>query len=187
MNSDDLHDKLEPLRAHDVTLAERIPQGSALQLEPVPAAPPQPPPPGVSIRSTSPALSWIVHLSGRRSARLVAAGQQPVLPHRPGLAAGEAPRLRHPPLGDERHRHVLEHLEVALDALAARRRARAAALPAQPVAQHPHRERPLERLDRACSSCWSSRCGRRSCPARPGPAALPAADGLVVHPAGRRR
>jgi hypothetical protein len=33
------------------------------------AGSPQPPPPGVSIRRTSPALSWIVHFSGRRSAR----------------------------------------------------------------------------------------------------------------------
>jgi hypothetical protein len=30
---------------------------------------PHPPPPGVSIRSTSPACTWIVHLSGSRSAR----------------------------------------------------------------------------------------------------------------------
>ena len=35
--------------------------------------------------------------------RLVAAGQQPVLAHRARLAAGQAPRLRHPALGDQRH------------------------------------------------------------------------------------
>ena len=54
---------------------------------------PHPPPPGVRIRITSPARTSIVHLSGRRSARdLVAAGQQPVLPHRPRPASGQAPR-----------------------------------------------------------------------------------------------
>ena len=96
--------------------------------------------------------------------RLVAARQQPVLAHRARLAAGESPRLRHPPLGDQRHGHVLEHQQVALDALAARREPGAAAAPPQPVAQHPHRERPLQRLDRRVLACSSSRCGRRSCP-----------------------
>src|SRR5690606_27784160 len=43
---------------------------------------------------------------------LVAAGQQPVLPGRAGLAAGEAPRAAIAPLADERQGHVLEHLQV---------------------------------------------------------------------------
>ena len=81
-----------------------------------------------SMRRTSPAARRIVHLSGSRSARRSSPpGQQPVLPHRARLAAGQAPRLRRPALGDQRHGDVLEHQQVALDALAARRRAGTAA------------------------------------------------------------
>ena len=67
---------------------------------------PHPPPPGVSIRRTSPGFRWTVHLSGRRLASaLEAAGQHPVLPDRavgrrrrgPGGAARAA-------LGDEAER-----------------------------------------------------------------------------------
>lgn len=65
-----------------------LPEASMLGLQ----GDPQPPPPGVSIRRTSPAFSWIVHLSGRRSARFssppgrsqfspTAPGSPPAKPH----------------------------------------------------------------------------------------------------------
>src|SRR4051812_26064466 len=50
--------------------------------------------------------------------RFVAAGQQPGLPHGTRAAAGQAPRLGSPALTDQRQRHRLEDLEVALDAVA---------------------------------------------------------------------
>ena len=110
---------------------------------------PQPPPPGVSIRSTSPRSRWTVHLSGRRSAaRLVAAGEQPVLPHRARL------RRRRDPSGWVTRRSVMSDTSVARAPRArarCRRRPRAArpaAPPPQPVAQDPQRERALQRLDR---------------------------------------
>ena len=64
-------------------------------------------------------------------------------------------------------------------------RARAAAPPPQPQAAHPQRERPLQRLDRACCGCWSCAVWTPLMPGRHGPPALPAGEGLVVHPAGR--
>ena len=94
---------------------------------------------------------------------LVAPRQQPVLPHRTRLATGQAPRLRDPPLGDERHGGVGQHLEVALDPLAAWRRPGAAAPPPQAVDAAPASGRPARAPRWACSWCWSSRCGRRSC------------------------
>lgn len=80
--------------------------------------------------------------------RLVAARQQPVLAGGAGLAAGQAPRLRHPALGDQRDGNVLQHLQVALDPLTPGCPARAAAPSPQPVAQHTHRVGPLQRLGR---------------------------------------
>ena len=54
---------------------------------------PQPPPPGVRIRSTSPARELHRALVGEpRRARLVAAGEQPVLAHRAGRTARQPPR-----------------------------------------------------------------------------------------------
>ena len=52
-------------------------------------------------------------------------------------------------------------------------RARPAAPPPQAVAQHPHREAPARAPRPACSSCWSSRCGRRSCPGPGDPGGRP--------------
>ena len=49
----------------------------------------------------------------------IATRQQPVLPDRPRASAGEPPRLGDSTLGDEARRAVLQHLEVALDSLAA--------------------------------------------------------------------
>src|SRR3954471_23962663 len=47
----------------------------------------------------------------------VAAGQQPGLPHGTRAAAGQAPRPGSPALTDQRQRHRLEDLEVALGAV----------------------------------------------------------------------
>lgn len=76
---------------------------------------------------------------------LVAARQQPVLPYRSGFSPCETPRLRDASLGDQRHRRVLEHLEVALDALAPSGPPGSAAPLSEPVAEDPQRERPLQR------------------------------------------
>ena len=82
---------------------------------------PQPPPPGVRIRTTSPAASSTVHLVGEGARRgFVAAGEQPVLARaRPG-------RRRRDPTVAVARRSVIsetvdgfEHLELALDAVAA--------------------------------------------------------------------
>lgn len=70
---------------------------------------------------------------------LVGLRPQPVLVGGAGLAAGQPVRARHRALGDHRDGHVLEDLQDALDALAIRRQAVAAASPAQPVAKHPQR------------------------------------------------
>lgn len=82
-----------------------------------------------------------------RVTALVAPGQQPVLPHRSGLAAGQTPRLGDSPLGDQRHGRVDEHLEVPLDPLAADGLPGTAAPPSQPVPEHSQRKRTLQRLD----------------------------------------
>src|SRR2546430_1336479 len=73
--------------------------------------------------------------------------EHPVLPGRSRLSAVEPPRRAEAPLGDERPRGGLEHLELALDTVAAGVRAGAAATSPQPVAVHANRERPLERFD----------------------------------------
>jgi hypothetical protein len=78
---------------------------------------------------------------------LVTLRQQPVLPCRAGLSAGQPLRPGDATLGDERHGDVLEDLQVALDALTARGQAGTATPPAEPVAQHPKRERPFQGLD----------------------------------------
>ena len=79
-----------------------------------------------------PAFNGIVH-SVRQplGPTLVAARKQPALAQRAGLAAGQAPRLRHPPLSDQRHGGIHLHLQIALDLLVARRRAGTAAPSAQ--------------------------------------------------------
>ena len=72
---------------------------------------PHPPPPGVSIRRTSPARSRTVHLSGSRSARASSPpGSSQFSPAAPGPPPCQPGRRRDPALGDERHGHVLEHL-----------------------------------------------------------------------------
>lgn len=68
-------------------------------------------------------------------------------PDRSGLTTRETPWLRDASLGDQRHRRVLEHLEVALDSLAARRPPSTTASSPQPIPQHPQREGPLQRFD----------------------------------------
>jgi len=50
---------------------------------------------------------------------LVATGEAPVLAGRSWSSAGEAPGLAVSAFGDQRHGHVLEHLQVALDAVTA--------------------------------------------------------------------
>ena len=110
------------------------------------------------MRSTSPAESRRVHLVAQLlGPGLVAARQQPVLPVAPGSAAGQAPRSRRSALGDQRHRDVLEHLEVPLHAVAARRRPRSAASSAQGQAAHPQRVGPLQRLDRRVAGVGHAR------------------------------
>ena len=108
--------------------------------------------------------SRIVHLSGRRSARprrrRAAASSRPTAP---GSPPARPHGWRHPALGDERHGHVLEHLRGRArcprrPAPRRRRRSPAAAGSAAPAAGTPARA-PRS----ACSSCWSWRCGRRSC------------------------
>jgi len=60
------------------------------------------------------------HLVGQPLGRvLVTTGHEPVLPRRTRPAAVETPRRAGTAFGDERQRDVLEHLEVALDAVAA--------------------------------------------------------------------
>ena len=137
---------------------------------------PQPPPPGVSIRRTSPGGIRMVHLSGRRSARASSPpGSSQFSPTAPGPPPARPHGWRHPALGDERHRHVLEHLQVALDALAARRRARRRRSPAAAGSAAPASGTPARAPRSACSACWSWRCGRRSCRRRPGRAPCPPA------------
>ena len=126
------------------------------------------------MRSTSPARRRTVHLSGRRSAPASSPpGSSQFSPGAPGPppARPHGRRRRRSVISDTVH--VLQHLEVPLDALAARRRPRAAAPPAQPVAAHPHREGPLQRLDRrvlgvghAGVDAAHARAGRGGRPAR---------------------
>ena len=137
---------------------------------------PQPPPPGVSIRSDVAGVE-----RGRCTCR---AGARPAPRRRRAAASSRPPRpgspparphgARRPALGDERQRCRLEHLEVALDAVAARRARRRRRSPAAAAAAAPASGTPARAPRSACSWCWSWRCGRRSCPAPVGPAALPA-------------
>ncbi len=95
-------------------------------------------------------------LSGSRSASASSpAGQQPVLAHRAGPAALEAPGRRRPALGDQRQRGRLEHLEVALDALAARLAPRRRRSPGAAAAAAPAAGRPAPAPRSACCGCWS--------------------------------
>jgi hypothetical protein len=64
-----------------------------------------------------------------------------------------APRAGHPALCDERHRAVLQHLQVPVDPLAPRRPTSTATPPADPIAQHPQREGAPQS---AYSWCWST-------------------------------
>ena len=145
--------------------------------------PPHPPPPGVSIRRTSPR---------RRGSCTCRAGARPGPRRRPAAASSRRSRPGSPPArphGWLTRRSVMSDTvtssstsQVPLDAVAARRGTGTAAPAPQPVAQHPHGERPLQRLDRRVL-----RVGHRGVDAahagrsRAGP--LPAGDGLVVHPA----
>ena len=107
-------------------------------------------------------------LVGQRARRASSPpGQEPVLPHGAGPAAGEAPRLRDPPLGDQREGRV---------GRAPGGRARCPRRPAP--SPHPRSPAgagsagpasgtPARRPRPACSGCWSCRCGRRTCPADP--------------------
>ena len=111
---------------------------------------PQPPPPGVSIRSTSPACELgSCTCRAARSAR----------PRRRRAAASSRPprraRRRPGPTAATRRRSVISDTVASSSTSRSRSmpsppgvRAGAAAPPPQPLAQHPHRERPLERLDR---------------------------------------
>src|SRR3954464_11192247 len=122
------------------------------------------------------------HLVEKRcGARLVAAGQQPVLADCAGLAAVDTPRAGLPPLSDERQRRDLAHLQLALDAVAARERARAATAAPQRESAYPQWKRPLERFDRRVARVRHRRV-HAAHPGAAGPPALPAANGLVVHP-----
>jgi hypothetical protein len=71
--------------------------------------------------------------------RLVSIGQQPALPHRTRLAAGQTPRLRDEALRDQRDRARLKHLEIALDALPAGRQAGTATPPPEALTKDPQR------------------------------------------------
>src|SRR5260221_398058 len=63
----------------------------------------------------------------------VAAGEQPVPPPRPRPPPGAPPGTAHPPLRDQTHRAVLQHLEVTFDPLAAGSNALATTSPSEPV------------------------------------------------------
>src|SRR5438270_12599284 len=113
--------------------------------------------------------------------RLLAGAQQPVLARCPRFAAVEAPRSAGAALGHQRDGGVLEHLQVALDALTAGVLAASPAVTAEAVAQDPHREDALERLDRRVLGVGHRRVhAAHPRPARP--PALAAGQRLVVHP-----
>ena len=61
-------------------------------------------------------------------------------PHPHGLTAGQAPRLGVPAFGDQRHSGILEHLDIALDAVAASVLAGSPAPDPKAVATHAHRK-----------------------------------------------
>jgi len=92
---------------------------------------------------------------------LVAAWQEPVLAGRSGGSTGQAPGLAVTALGDQGDRDVFEHLQVALDAVAASGTAGAAASGADLVAADPHGERALQRLDGRISRIRHARVNRR--------------------------
>ncbi len=112
------------------------------------------------------------------------AGARPGSRRRPAAASSRPPRPAPPParphggdtppLGDQRHRGRLEHLEVALDAVAARRRARRRRSPAAAAGAGPAAGRPAPAPRSACCGCWSCavctplmprpRTGRPPCP-----------------------
>ena len=142
------------------------------------------------MRSTSPACESHRALVGEpsRARDSSPSREQPVLPRRAGLAAGETPRC-----GDtrrsviERNGDGFEHLDLALDAVAARRarrrrRSRAAA---------PYRRTRIGSARSSASTGVSSVFVIAVCtplmPARPRATTLAAADRLVVHPRARRR
>src|SRR5581483_4926682 len=98
------------------------------------------------------------------------------------VAAGHAPRPRRAALGDERDGRVFEHLEIALDAVAAREGARSATVATEAVAAHAHRVGALERFDRRVEGVGHAGVDA----AHAGEAlhgAPSAAERLVVHPA----
>lgn len=63
--------------------------------------------------------------------------QEPVLAGRSRFAAGKTPRAGHPPLGDQADGHVLEHEQIAFDAVATGSRTRAATSASNRIAEHP--------------------------------------------------
>ena len=132
---------------------------------------------------TSPASSSTVHLSGSRSAR---ASSPPGATSSRPTAPGSPPASPH---GRLTRRSVIS--DTVASSSTSRSRSMpsppgcapgAAAAPPQPVAQHPHRERPLERLDRRVARVGHAGVDAAH-PRLARAAALPAADGLVVHPA----
>lgn len=104
---------------------------------------PHPPPPGVSIRSTSPARTRMVHLSGSRSARLSSPpGNSQFSPGAPGPPPAS-------PQGRDIRRSVIK-LTVTSSSINRSRSIPSphpAAPPPQPVPQHPHRVVAVQRLD----------------------------------------
>ena len=116
--------------------------------------------------------------------RLVTVGEQPVLADRAWCTAMCAPRCAGASLGDERHHCVLEHLELALDAVATGMLTRATGPRSQGVPAHTHRKLAFERLDRGVRGVRHP--GVHSVHARgPRPATLATTERLVVHPSGR--
>src|SRR5262245_4311572 len=112
---------------------------------------------------------------------LVAAGEEPVLPYRARAAAGETPGLGGATLGDERDGGGHEELDVPFDAVTAGMASAASRPGAELRPPDAQRVGALQRLDRRVLRVGHG--GVDAAHASPeGPAALPAADGLVVHP-----
>ena len=147
-----------------------------------PTGGPYPPPPGVSMRTTSPARSVTVTLSGRRVARDGSPpGSSQFSPDAPGSPPASPHGALAATLGDEGEGRVLEELELALDAVPAPVCARAAGSRAEHVAAHPERQRPFERLDRRVGGVGHG--GVHAAHAvGPRPGTLAAAERLVVRP-----
>ena len=165
------------------------PSNSPNTVNPVtgPGGRPHPPPPGVSIRNTSPAPNRIVHLSGKPIApRLVAARQQPVLARRTRLH-----RPTDPTAGDTRRSVISE--TVTSSSIS-----RSRSIPSPPVASPapplPRRNRYRNtRIGYARSNASDGRVPgvghpvwTPDMPGTTGTTALAAADRLVVHPAAAR-